>query len=68
MTKAVIADMVRQGQITASQARHPKEGETSSQLEKDEVIVFRDLFTAELHFPLDSVFVETLRLHNIFLQ
>ncbi|RLM54510.1 putative retrotransposon protein [Panicum miliaceum] len=68
MTEAMIVDMVRQGQIAAGQARPPKEGETSAYPEKDEIVVFCDLFIAGLHFPLDSVFVETLRLHNIFLH
>jgi hypothetical protein len=61
----MIADMVHRGQIFAGQACAPKEGETSAHPEKDEVVVFHDLFTAGLHFPLDPVFMETLRLHNI---
>jgi hypothetical protein len=46
----------------------PKEGETLTHSEKDEVVVFWDLFTAGLWFPLDHVFVVTLHLHNMFLH
>lgn len=54
--------------MVASKARPPKSGETSALPELDEVVVFHDLFTAELLFPLDPIFVDTLRLHNMYLH
>jgi hypothetical protein len=68
VTEAVLADMFRRGQIAADKAHSPKDGETSAHPEKDEVVVFHDIFTVGLHFPLDIVFVETLRLHNMFVH
>jgi hypothetical protein len=68
VTEAVFIEMVRRGQIAANQACPPKAGETSAHLEKDEVIIFRDFFTAGLRFPFDPVVVDTLRLHNMFLH
>jgi hypothetical protein len=60
--------MVRRGQVVAGQARCPKTGETSAHSELDEVVVLRYLFTMGLRFPLDPMFVQTLRLHKMFLN
>lgn len=64
ITKAMLADMVHRGQIAVG-ATHPPM--TLVHPETDAVVVFRDLFNAGLRFLLDPMFVETLRLHNMFL-
>ncbi|RLM57967.1 putative retrotransposon protein [Panicum miliaceum] len=59
--------MVHRVLVAAGATRAPKEGETSAHPEKDEVVVFHNVFTAGLRFPLDPMFMETLQSFDMFL-
>ncbi|RLN29321.1 hypothetical protein C2845_PM05G21890 [Panicum miliaceum] len=60
--------MVRRGYVAEGFARAPSADEVVARPKGDEVIVFRDLFTAGLRFPLDPCFVEILWSCGMFLH
>ncbi|RLN41192.1 hypothetical protein C2845_PM01G00230 [Panicum miliaceum] len=60
--------MVHRGYVAKALARAPGADEVVVRPEDDEVVVFRDLFTAGLRFPLDPCFVEILRSCGMFLH
>ncbi|RLN38632.1 hypothetical protein C2845_PM01G44450 [Panicum miliaceum] len=60
--------MVRRGYIAEGLTRALGADEVVARPEDDEVVVFRNLFTACLWFPLDPSFVEILRSCSMFLH
>ncbi|RLN12398.1 hypothetical protein C2845_PM09G13150 [Panicum miliaceum] len=68
ITEASLRDMIRRGYIIAGAARAPKPDEVMARPEDDEVVVFRDLFTAGLRFPLCPFFIDILRSCGMYLH
>ena len=68
MTPSLLDDLVRRGFVSADDVRAPPTGETVAHPRTDEVIVFRDLFTAGLRMPLDPVVVDIFRLFKVYLH
>ena len=58
MTPSLLDDLARRGFVSAADVRTPPTGETVAHPRNDEVVVFRDLFTAGLRMPLDPVAVD----------
>ena len=54
--------------VDCGQVRAPPPDQGSARHEPDEVVVFRDFFTAGLHFPLDPVVVEIFQLYEVYLH
>ena len=68
MTPTLLDDLVRRGVVSADDVRAPPKGETIAHPYPNEVVVFRDLFTASLRMPLDPVGVDIFRLFNVYLH
>ena len=68
MTHKELEGLILRGVVDRSQVRAPPTDQGSARPEPDEVIVFRDFFTAGLHFPLDLVVVEIFRLYGVYLH
>jgi len=68
MTPSLLDDLARRGFVSADDVRAPPTGETVAHPRTDEVIVFRDLFTAGLRMPLDPVVVDIFRLFKVYLH
>ncbi|RLN21691.1 hypothetical protein C2845_PM07G07460 [Panicum miliaceum] len=68
VTEDSTQDMVRRGYIAEGLARAPGADEVVARPEDDEVVVFRELFTMGLRFPLDRCFVEILWSCGMFLH
>ncbi|RLM74699.1 hypothetical protein C2845_PM15G21820 [Panicum miliaceum] len=68
VTEVSLRDIVHRGYVSEGLARAPGANEVVARPEDDEVVVFRDLFTAGLRFPLDPFFVEILRSCSMFLH
>ena len=68
MTPSLLDNLARQGFVSADSVRVPPMGETVAHPRADEVIVFRNLFTAGLRMPLDSVVVDIFRLFKVYLH
>jgi len=68
MTSSLLDDLARRGFVSADDVRAPPTGETSARPRADEVVVFRDLFTAGLRMPLDPVVVDIFRLFRVYLH
>jgi hypothetical protein len=66
MTQAMIEDMERRGVLEIGFARAPPVGETVAKPHPDEVVVFRDFFTAGLRFPLDPMVVEIFKIFDVY--
>ena len=66
MTQGMIEYLEKQGVVGAGLARPPPAGETEAKPRSDEVVVFRDFFTAGLRFPLDPVVVEIFKLFDVY--
>ena len=60
--------MILHGVVDRSQVRAPPPDQGSPRPEPDEVVVFRDFFTAGLRFPLDPVIVDIFRLFMVYLH
>jgi hypothetical protein len=60
--------MILQGIVARGQVRAPPTSQGSAWPEANEVVVFRDFFTAGLRFPLDLVIVDIFQLFNIYLH
>ena len=58
MTPSLLDDLAHRGFISADDVYQPSTGETIAHPCADEVVVFRDLFTAGLRMPLDHVVVD----------
>ena len=54
MTSSLLDDLARRGFVSADDVRAPLTGEISAHPRADEVVVFRDLFTAGLRMPLEG--------------
>ena len=67
MTSSLLDDLARRGFVSADDVRAPPTGETSARPRADEVVVFRDLFTAGLRMPLDPVVVDIFHFHDCYL-
>ena len=67
-TPEVLEGMILHGLVGRSQVWAPPADQASARPEPDEVVVFRDFFTAGLRFPLDPVVVEIFRLHGVYLH
>ena len=65
---SLLDDLARRGFISADDVRPPPTGETIAHPRADEVVVFRDLFTAGLQMPLDPVVVDIFRLFKVYLH
>ena len=65
---SLLDDLVRRGFVSPDDVRPPPTGETIAHPRADEVVVFRDLFTAGLRMPLDPVVVDIFRLFKVFLH
>ena len=61
-------DLVRRGVVSADDVRAPPKGETIAHPYPNEVVVFRDLFTASLRMPLGPVGVDIFRLFKVYLH
>jgi len=68
MTPSLLDNMVRQGIVSVHDVRPPPKGETIACPRNDEVVVFRDLFTAGLQFLLGPVVVDNFRLFGVYLH
>jgi len=68
MTPSLLDDLARRGFVSADDVRAPPTGETVAHPRNDEVVVFRDLFTAGLQMPLDPVVVDIFRLFKVYLH
>ena len=68
MTPSLLDDLACRGFISANDVHTPPTGETVAHPRTDEVIVFRDLFTAGLRMPLDPVVVDIFRLFKVYLH
>ena len=68
MTPSLLDDLVHRGFVSADDVRPPPTGETVAHPRADEVVVFRDLFTAGLRMPLDPVVVDIFWLFKVFLH
>ena len=68
MTSSLLDDLARRGFVSANDVRAPPPGEISAHPRDDEVVVFRDLFTAGLRMPLDPVVVDIFRLFRVYLH
>ena len=68
MTLSLLDDLARRGFVSADDVRSPSTGETIAHSRTDEVVVFRDLFTAGLRMPLDPVVVDIFWLFKVFLH
>jgi hypothetical protein len=68
MTLSLLDKLVRRGVVSADDVRPPSKDETSAHPHDEEVVVFRDLFTTSLHFPLDPIVVDIFRLFGVFLH
>ena len=68
MTPSLLDDLVCRGVVSADDVRAPSKGETIAHPRPNEVVVFRDLFTASLRMPLDPVGVDIFRLFNVYLH
>ena len=68
MTLSLLDDLARRGFVSADDVRAPPMSETVAHPCTDEVIVFRDLFTAGLRMPLDPVVVDIFRLFKVYLH
>ena len=66
VTPEVLEGMILNGLVDRSQVRALSADQSSVRPEPDEVVVFRDFFTAGLRFPLDPVIVEIFRLHGVY--
>ena len=68
MTPSLLDNLARRGFVSADDVRSPPTGETVAHPRVDEVVVFRDLFTAGLRMPLDPVVVDIFLLFKVFLH
>ena len=68
MMPSLLDDLVRRGVVCADDVRPPPKGETITHPQPDEVVVFRDLFTAGLWMTLDPVVVDIFRLFGVYLH
>ena len=68
VTPEVLEGMILHGLVDRSQVRAPPSDQASARPEPDEVVVFRDFFTAGLRFPLDPVIVDIFRLFTVYLH
>ena len=68
MTPSLLDDLARRGFVSADDVRAPPTGATIAHPRTDEVVVFRDLFTAGLRMPLDPVVVDIFRLFKVYLH
>ena len=68
MMPSLLDDLARQGFVSVDDVRAPPTGETITHPRPDEVVVFRDLFTAGLRMPLDPVAVDIFRLFKVYLH
>ena len=60
--------MIIRGVVDRSQVRAPPPDQGSARPEPDEVVVFRDFFTAGLRFPLDPVVVDIFRFFKVYMH
>ena len=58
MTREVLEGMILRGFVDHGQVRAPPPDQGSARPEPDEVVVFRNFFTAGLRFPLDPVVMD----------
>ena len=65
MTPSLLDDLARRGVVSADDIRLPPKGETCARPRSDEVVIFCDMFTAGLRFPLDPVIVDIFRLFGV---
>ena len=68
MTPFLLDDLACRGFVSADGVRAPPTGETVTHPRTDEVIVFRDLFTAGLRMPLDPVVVDIFHLFKVYMH
>jgi len=68
MTREVLEGMIIRGVVDRGHVRAPPPDQGSARPELDEVVVFRDFFTAGLRFPLDPVVVDIFRLFTVYLH
>lgn len=55
VTEAMLREMVRKGYLAEGAAQLSRDDEVLTRPDKDEVVVFCDLFQAGVCFPLDQV-------------
>ena len=68
MTPALLENMASRGIVSRGLTRALPTDQTMAHPEADEVVVFRDFFTAGLHFPLDPAVVDIFGLFKVYLH
>ena len=68
VTLEVLEGMILHGLVDRSQVRAPLADQSSAWSVPDEVVVFRDFFTASLRFPLDLVIMDIFRMFTVYLH
>ena len=67
-TPEVLEGMILNGLVDRSKVRALPADQASARPEPDEVVVFRDFFTAGLRFPLDPVVVDIFWQYGVYLH
>ena len=68
MTRAMLKKMGDHRVITLGATKIPPKTEVYAKPEGDEVIVFKDFFSASLRFPLDLAVVDIFARYGVFLH
>ena len=68
VTPEVLEGMILNGLVDRSQVQTPPADQASAWPEPDEVVVFRDFFTAGLRFPLDPMIMSIFHLYGVYLH
>ena len=68
MTPNILKDMENRGVIARSATQIPPSSEVYARPAEDEIIVFKDFFTAGLRFPLDPAVVDIFWCYEVFLH
>jgi hypothetical protein len=68
MSQAMVMEMEERGVIAPSAVRVPPKKKVYAKAEPDEVIVFKDFFSAGLRFPLDPMVVGIFSGYGVFMH
>ena len=64
----MLEDMEKQGVISLSFGRVPLKTDVYAKPHSDEVVIFKDFFSAGLRFPLDSAVVDIFAQYGVYLH
>ena len=68
MSLAMLEDMEKRGIVSPGLGRVPPKTEVYTKPRGDEVVVFKDFFSARLRFPLDSAVIDIFARYGVFLH